>query len=90
MSSVFQDNYFAESGVTKTIQNTPNLSATMPKRAEKNVFASGISTFPPPASALKALSASAYVLTVSESAKPSKFGLPVARPSDAMMTVSPI
>ena len=68
--------YFAESGATITIQNTPNLSTTMPNLAEKNVFDSGCSTFPPWASALKALSASASVFTVSASAKPSNFGLP--------------
>lgn len=60
----FRDNYSREFGVTKTIQDTPNLSATMPKRAEKNVFASGICTCPPSANAWKALSASASVGTV--------------------------
>ena len=36
---------------TSTIQPTPNLSATMPKRGEKNVFVIGMFTLPPSDSA---------------------------------------
>jgi len=48
---------------TRTIQPTPNLSVSMPKRGEKNVFAIGMVTCPPAASALKVLSASLSFLT---------------------------
>src|SRR5579884_2097877 len=90
MRNSFQDIYFAESGVTKTIQNTPNLSSTMPNFAEKKVLASGISTLPPAASAANAWSTSASVGRDNDSANPSNVGLPEARPSDAIRVVLPI
>src|SRR5690349_17020790 len=74
---------------TRTIQFTPNLSATMPNRGEKKVLPSGIRTSPPWARAENFLSASASSLAAIDSAKPSNFGLPVLRPSDDMIVVSP-
>src|SRR5262249_44474338 len=70
-------------GSTMIIQFTPNLSATIPKRGEKNVLVSGIVTFPPFDSALNKRSASASSLASSESAKPLKSGWPLFSPSDA-------
>ena len=59
-------------GMTVTIQPTPNRSATIPKRADQNVLASGICTCPPSASAANFRSASASFATVSEREKPWK------------------
>src|SRR5262249_20304468 len=61
----------------------------MPTRGEKKVLASGIVTWPPSASAANFLSASASSFAAIDSAKPSNFGLPVLRPSDDMIVVSP-
>ena len=61
----------------------------MPKRDEKNVFAIGIFTLPPSASALNIRSASASLAALSASEMPLKFGLPVQRPSDISSWVSP-
>ena len=55
---------------TITIHDTPNLSATQPKRGEKNVLPIGIWIWPWLASASKALSASASVATSRASEKP--------------------
>src|SRR6185436_10783596 len=75
---------------TSTIQKTPNLSATIPKRFEKKVFIIGACTCPPSASAANKRSASASVAAVSDSENPLKLGLPVHCPSDAMMTELPM
>ena len=64
------DGYTFPYCATSTIQPTPNLSDSMPKRDEKNVFAIGIFTLPPSASALKMRSASASVEALSASAMP--------------------
>src|SRR2546427_9673180 len=71
------------------IQPTPKRSATMPKRLAKNVLPSGMRTSPPVASALNTRSASASCLALTESEKPSNFGLPRAQPSEAI-TDSPL
>src|SRR5262247_2702327 len=73
---------------TMIIQPTPKRSATMPKRLAKNVLPSGIRTSPPSASAANTRSASSS-LALTESEKPSNFGLPWAQPSDAI-TDSPL
>src|SRR5208283_15846 len=73
-----------------TIQLTPKRSFTMPKLDAKNGEPNGIVTSPPSDNALNIICASASVLTSSESAKPSNFGFPVLRPSDAISRVSPI
>ena len=62
----------------------------MPNRGEKKVLVSGICTCPPSASALNMRSASASSLAETDSAKPLNIGLPSARPSDAMICVSPM
>src|SRR6185295_1413976 len=49
----------AHFGSTIIIQLTPNLSASIPKRGEKNVLVSGIVIFPPADNALNRRSASA-------------------------------
>src|SRR3990172_5323209 len=66
-------------GLTKIIHDTPKRSATIPKRGEKNVFVSGICTWPPSPGAAKSRSASATVGTVSVREKPSNLGWPVQR-----------
>src|SRR5882724_4103450 len=81
--------YFVSSGRTRIIQDTPNRSATMPKREEKNVFVNGIWTCPPSARAAKSCSASASVDAVSDRAKPWKAGFPVQRPSETITDVPP-
>src|SRR5262245_37099105 len=80
----------AHLGSTMIIQFTPNLSASIPKRGEKNVLVIGIVTFPPDDRALNRRSASASSLASSESAKPLKSGWPLFSPSDAMTRVFPI
>ena len=72
------------------IQATPYRSATMPNRGEKNVLLNGICTSPPSARAVKTRSAVASSGAVYESEKPSNFGYPVQRPSEAMIMLSPI
>src|SRR5271169_566622 len=75
---------------TITIQATPNLSVSMPKRGEKKVLASGIVTWPSSPSVAKILSASVSSLAKIVRAKPWKFGLPWLRPSEASSIASPI
>ncbi len=67
-----------------TIQPTPNLSATMPKRWAKKVSLIGRLTLPPWASALNSFSASALLQALRVSAMPENDALPVQWPSDAM------
>src|SRR5260221_4597947 len=74
---------------TRTIQPTPNLSATMPNFGEKKVLVSGIWTWPPSDSAAKVLSASASLFAVIDNEKPLKSGLPDAMPSEAITNASP-
>ena len=62
----------------------------MPKRGEKNVLASGICTWPPSASALNSGRPRPRPWRETESEKPSNSGLPWARPSEAMICVSPM
>src|SRR5262245_853757 len=73
-----------------TIQPTPNLSAHMPKLDAKNVLSIGIRTCPPSARAVKMRLASASLAASTLSENPSKDGLPLQWPSDAMTVVSPI
>ena len=72
------------------IHCTPKRSATMPKRGEKKVLASGICTWPSSASDAKSRSASASFGTVIASEKPWKTGRSVEQPSDAITVVSPM
>ena len=62
--------YFPISPGTLTIQSRPNLSVSMPNFGDQKVFASGMVTFPPWTSALKAFSASASVATDRDSVTP--------------------
>jgi hypothetical protein len=55
----------------------------------KKVLPSGMRTSPPSESALNMRSASASSLALTESEKPSNFGLPCAQPSDAITGASP-
>ena len=61
----------------------------MPNLADKNVFASGIRTCPPSASAAKTRSASASVATFSASEKPLNFPSSGEQPSDAIRVLPP-
>src|SRR5919198_5990075 len=70
-----------------TIQPTPNLSAHMPKLDAKNVLSIGIRTCPPSARAVKMRLASASLAASTLSENPSKAGLPLQLPSDAMIVL---
>src|SRR3569832_715916 len=74
---------------TITIHPTPNRSVSMPKHGEKNVFVSGICTFPPSASVVNARSAAATSATVSDREKPWKLD-GSEHPSVAITVVSPM
>ena len=73
-----------------TIHSTPKRSATMPKLDAKKVFASGMRTVPPSASAAKHRAASASSATWSASAGLPKVAWPLHWPSEAISLVSPI
>src|SRR3954453_9997055 len=75
---------------TMIIHDTPNRSATMPNRGEKKVLVIGICTWPPAARALNMRSAAGASPAEIVSEMPSNFGRPSQRPSDAMISVSPM
>jgi hypothetical protein len=62
----------------------------MPKRGEKKVRVRGICTLPPSPSFANSRSASASLGAESDRAKPSNFGPPPQRPSEARTVVSPM
>src|SRR5438876_6899233 len=61
----------------------------MPKLDEKKVLVKGACTVPPSLKAANRRLASASLDTVSDSANPSNLGLPVQRPSEARIVLSP-
>jgi|SRR5688572_24950100 len=59
-----------DGAITTTIHETPNLSATMPKRSAKNVLIMGCCTWPDSDNDAKTRSASAALGIVSDSENP--------------------